>query len=121
MNEDFISSSMATGIRLPIGDEGRPGGGPAFPSTGSRGGAQPIKSPPASHGWERVWCGLARSPESEVSVRTACRRDYTQGRPIWPHSSGGISRSPTLTSKNEVLTQPQAAFYLFFLPPSAET
>src|SRR4051812_3335475 len=49
MNEDFISSSMETGIRLPIGDAGGPGGDPAFPSTLSIGGGQLIKSPTASH------------------------------------------------------------------------
>src|SRR5438045_6043244 len=60
MNEDFISSSMETGIRLPMGDEGGPGGDPAFPSTLSMGGRQPIKSPTASHGCEELRCALAR-------------------------------------------------------------
>src|SRR4051812_43492415 len=111
MNEDFISSSMATGIRLPIGDEGGPGGVPggvpAFPSTVSIGGGQPIKSPTASHGRDVRSCGSAPKRELDISVFTRCRRDYSQGQAIPPHSSGGICRSPTLTSKNEVLTQPQ--------------
>jgi hypothetical protein len=61
MNEDFISSSMETGIRLPIGDEGGPGGDPAFPSTLSIGGGQPIKSPTASHGSAGLPCFLSRT------------------------------------------------------------
>src|SRR4051812_28347689 len=51
MNEDFISSSMEIGMRVPIGGPGGGGGGGVLlPSAFAMIAGEPIKSPTVSHG-----------------------------------------------------------------------
>jgi hypothetical protein len=131
MNDDFISSSMDTGILVPIGDEGGGGGEGGvggggglggLPSTVSMVGGDPINSPTPSHGGgpgARARSSVIATFAFEIEIPVV---DITVTiSPSRGHSSGRVSGGPTLPSKSDDHLQPQAPFPLFFLRLSAET
>src|SRR3954454_24813027 len=110
MNEDFISSSIATGIRPPPGGAGGAGG---FPSTVSILAAHPSNSPTVSHGPDGDGAGVAGVDRAPPTVNAG--RSFRLSLVVvditvtilWSRgdSSGRVLGVPTLPSKNDPLTQ----------------